>query len=64
MKAKYVGDTNNPDEKVPDEFEAFGLKFSKGKYTDIPPEMESKFIGNSHFEEQGKPESDEGKAAA
>lgn len=56
MKATYVGDPSQPKgaETVPDTFEAYGLTFEKGKATDIPPEMEEKFVGNNHFETSGK----------
>lgn len=58
MKAKYVGDKNNPKEVIPDEFEAFGIVFEKGKFTDVPEELAAKFAGNSHFDTSGdvKPE--------
>jgi hypothetical protein len=57
MKAKFVGDASNPGEQkqLPDEFEAFGLMFERGKFTDIPKHLEDKVAGNSHFEVQGEP---------
>lgn len=60
MKATYIGDPNQPkdSEVVPDTFEAFGLTFEKGKATDIPAELEAKFVGNSHFETSGKETAD------
>lgn len=54
MKAKYVGDASNPNEVVPDTFEAYGLTFEKRKFVEVPDELASKFDGNSHFETQGK----------
>jgi len=56
MKATYVGDPSQPkgSEPVPDSMEAFGLTFEKGKAVDIPVELESKFVGNNHFETSGK----------
>lgn len=54
MKAKFVGDRNNPKEIVPDEFEAYGLIFNKGKYTEVPDELAEKFAGNSHYETTGE----------
>lgn len=56
MKAKYIGDANNPGEQkqLPDEFEAYGLTFERGKFTEVPEHLASKFEGNSHFETQGK----------
>lgn len=53
MKAKFIGDQNNPKEVIPDEFEAFGVTFPKGKFTDVPAEFAAKFAGNSHFETKG-----------
>lgn len=55
-KVKFVGDKNNPDERIPDEFEAFGFTFEKGKATEVPDHQVGKFSGNSHFEVQGAPE--------
>jgi len=51
MKATYIGDPSQPKgtETVPDEFEAFGLVFERGKATEVPKELEAKFAGNSHF---------------
>lgn len=62
LKAKYIGDPANAAEQkqLPDEFEAYGLVFERGKFTDVPAHLVSKFEGNSHFETQGKP--DDGKA--
>ncbi len=56
MRAKYVGDTNLPekDRGLPDTFEMFGITFENGKSAEIPPELEAKFLGNSHFETSGK----------
>ncbi len=53
MQAKYIGDLSNPKEVIPDEFEAFGVTFEKGKFTDVPAEFAAKFAGNSHFETKG-----------
>lgn len=53
MKAKFIGDKNNPNEVVPDEFEAFGIVFPKGKFVAVPEELEAKFAGNSHYETTG-----------
>jgi hypothetical protein len=55
MKAKYIGDPRNPAEQkqLPDEFEAFGLVFERGKFTDIPDKLAAKFEGNSHYATQG-----------
>ena len=49
MKATYIGNPDLPKEQreVPDTFE-------KGKAADIPPELEAKIAGNSHFETTGK----------
>ena len=56
MRAKYVGNTDLPaDERgVPETFEMMGVVFEKGKSSEIPPELEAKFAGNSHFEVTGK----------
>ncbi len=66
MKATFVGDPSQPkgEETVPDSMEAFGLTFEKGKATDIPPELESKFVGNNHFETSGKETAPDTTAAA
>lgn len=63
MKAKFIGDPTQPDEAVPETHTAYGLTFEKGKATEVPAELEAKFIGNSHFETSGKPESEEGEEA-
>jgi hypothetical protein len=57
MKAKYVGDPTQPKgaETVPDEMEAFGLTFEKGKFTAIEdPALFQRLQGNNHFETEGK----------
>lgn len=68
MKAKFIGDQNNPKEVIPDEFEAFGVTFPKGKFVTVPEGLEAKFAGNSHFETTVKakdaPKEDEGKEEA
>lgn len=55
-KFKYVGDPRNPGEQkqLPDEFEAFGVTFERGKFSEVPDELESKFEGNSHYVKQGE----------
>lgn len=52
MKAKFIGDPSQPkgSETVPDEFEAFGITFERGKFSDVPDNLAAKFVGNSHFE--------------
>jgi hypothetical protein len=64
---KYIGDPAEAKPDVPDEFEAFGLVFKKGEYTDtdeLPPKqrklVEEKLEGNSHFAGRGpgRPKSD------
>ena len=64
MKAKFTGDPSQPNEAVPEIHEAYGVLFEKGKATEIPAELEAKFVGNPHYDISGKPESDAGKAAA
>lgn len=56
MKAKFVGDANNPGEQkqLPDEFEAFGVTFERGKFVDVPDELAHKFANNSHYETRGE----------
>lgn len=56
MKAKYIGDPRNPGEQkqLPDEFVAFGLTFERGKFTEVPKNLEAKFEGNDHFQVQGE----------
>lgn len=56
MRAKYVGNTDLPaaERGIPDTFEMFGIAFEKGKSAEVPPELEAKFAGNSHFEISGK----------
>lgn len=55
MKAKFIGDANNPGESknLPETFTAFGLTFERGKFTEVPDHLAGKFEGNSHFETQG-----------
>lgn len=53
MKAKFVGDPRNPDEAVPESITVHGVEFAKGKYSEIPVELEGKFLGNSHFVTSG-----------
>ena len=52
MKAKYIGDPRNPGEakNLPESTEAFGVTFERGKWTDVPDELASKFVGNTHYE--------------
>lgn len=66
MKAKFIGDPRNAGEanNLPEAMEAHGVVFERGKWADVPAEAEAKFVGNSHFETRGEPESDEGKEAA
>jgi len=56
MKATYTGDPSQPKgtEAIPDSIEVLGVTFEKGKATDIPTELEAKFVGNNHFETSGK----------
>jgi hypothetical protein len=55
-KFKYVGDPRNPGEQkqLPDEFEAFGVTFERGKFSEVPDALEGKFEGNSHYVRQGE----------
>lgn len=53
-KAKFVGDRNNPKETIPDEIEVYGIRFEKGKFSEIPDDLTGKFEGNSHFELQAE----------
>ncbi len=56
MKATYIGNTELPKDEntIPDTFEMFGVTFEKGKATEVPPELEAKFAGNSSFTTTGK----------
>lgn len=56
MKATYVGNPDLPKEQreIPDTFVMYDISFEKGKATDIPADLEAKFVGNSHFETSGK----------
>lgn len=60
MKATYIGDPSQPkgSEPLPDSIEVLGVTFEKGKASEIPPELEAKFVGNSHFETSGKESSE------
>lgn len=51
MKAKFIGDPANPGEakNLPEETEAFGLIFERGKFTEVPSNLEQKFANNSHY---------------
>jgi hypothetical protein len=60
MKATFIGDPTQPDEKVPDSINVLGVEFEKGKASEIPVELEAKFAGHSHFKTTGK-EHDEAK---
>jgi hypothetical protein len=66
MKAKFIGDPRTPGEanNLPESTTAFGIEFPRGKFVDVPAELETKFIGNTHFDTRGAAESEEGKAAA
>lgn len=55
MKAQFKGDPANPGEQVPEVFTAYGLTFEKGKFTEIPEELEGKFAGNPHYKVMGEP---------
>lgn len=61
MKATFIGDPTQPNEAVPAKLTHLGLVFEKGKATEVPPELEAKFAGNSHFKVTGA-ESDKAKA--
>lgn len=52
MKAKFIGDPRNPGESrnLPETHVAFGITFERGKFADVPPALENKFLGNTHFE--------------
>lgn len=55
MKAKYIGDPGEGAKpNIPDEFEAFGVTFERGKFVDVPDEVAGKIAGNNHFEVQGE----------
>ena len=54
IKARFIGDPNNPDEQVPDVFDAFGTTFESGKYAEVDAAYADKLRGNSHFEVQGE----------
>lgn len=57
MKAKFIGDPGNPGEakNLPEETEAFGVIFERGKFSEVPPHLEQKFANNSHYEVQDTP---------
>lgn len=51
MKAKFIGEPGTAEAKnLPEEFEAFGIVFERGKFSNVPDHLASKFEGNSHFE--------------
>jgi len=54
MKAKFVGDLNDPDNKVPESITVYGVEFPKDKFVDVPADKEEKFEGNTHFETKGE----------
>lgn len=55
MKAKYIGDPGEGSKpNIPDNFEAFGVSFERGKFADVPDDVAGKIAGNNHFEVQGK----------
>ena len=55
MKAKYIGEPGTNESKtLPDEFEAYGIVFEKGKFVEIEdPAVAIKLSNNSHFEVEG-----------
>jgi len=55
LKAKFIGDPRSPGEakNLPETTEAFGITFERGKWTDVPDELASKFVGNTHYETKG-----------
>lgn len=57
MRAKFIGDPLSVAEQKnpPEEFEAHGLIFEKGKFTEVPDHLAAKFAGNSHFEVDEEP---------
>lgn len=56
MKAKFIGQPGTAEAKnLPEEFEAFGILFERGKFSDIPDDIAAKFEGNSHFETRDEP---------
>lgn len=64
MKATFIGDPSQPEgsEPIPETMTHLGLVFEKGKATEIPPELEAKFAGNSHFKVTGSETKAEAKA--
>lgn len=55
MKAKFIGDPSQPDERLPDNTRAFGIDFPRDKFVEVKDEAaQRKVVGNSHFEIQGK----------
>jgi hypothetical protein len=66
MKARFIGDPSQPkgSEVIPETLNHLGLVFEKGKFTEIPDELAAKFVGNSHFETQGKEPEAEAEAKA
>lgn len=55
MKARYIGDPNQPTEakNLPETFTAFGVTFDRGKYAEVPDEVAAKVASNPHFETKG-----------
>ncbi len=54
MKAKFIGDPNEPQAQLPETFSAFGVEFPRGKFVEIKDASAARKIeGNSHFETQG-----------
>lgn len=68
MKAKFIGQPGTNEAKnLPEVFEAHGIFFEQGKFTEVPDHLAHKFEGNSHFETEdsespkrgpGRPRSD------
>lgn len=56
MKAKFIGDPRNAGEanNLPEEMEAYGVVFPRGKFVEVPDHLSKKFEGNTHFEVQGE----------
>lgn len=54
MKAKFIGEPGTSEGKdLPDEFEAFGVVFPKGKFVEVPDSIAHKLSSNSHFDVDG-----------
>lgn len=60
MKFRYLGDPNQPSESknLPEEFNAFGVTFTRNKFVEVPDDVVPKLVSNGHFKAQNESEAE------